>query len=215
MTKPTGRPRGRPRKHPGPEDAGGDRRSGSSGQNDHLFGDEEIANMDREIERLEAELREDAQAPLVWGEATADELAQKEQRRGVLPRLITAAKIKRLELRRAKLERETEALEAERAERHRVLEEAQVAEERAKERRLEAFNAWTFAHGAVITKQDHARRLKRELRELQGDDAPAPVQTKPEPPAPTRYAPLTDPRQVEAMRGFYVMTTDAGGDDGR
>jgi hypothetical protein len=61
MTKPTGRPRGRPRKHPRPEDsatapapatATEQREAGA-----HL--DEEIANMDREIERLEVVGRED------------------------------------------------------------------------------------------------------------------------------------------------------------
>jgi hypothetical protein len=210
MTRPTGRPRGRPRKHPRPEDALATLEAPTNP-------DEEIANMDREIERLEAELLEDVATPLRWDEitaATAEEITRKEQRRGVLPRLITAAKVKRGELRIMRLEAETAALEAARAERYRVLEEAQAAEQQAKERRLEAFGAWNLTHGEVLTRQDHARRLKRELRGLRGDDAPAPVQTTPEPPAPTRYAPLTDPRQVERMRGFYVMT-DAGGDDGR
>jgi len=83
-----------------------------------------------------------------------------------------------------RLEAETAALEAERAERYRVLAEAKAAELEAKERRQEAFNSWNGAHGAVLTKQDHARCLKRELRELKGNDAPAPGQTKPEPPRP-------------------------------
>jgi hypothetical protein len=75
--------------------------------------EEEIATLDREIRSLEAEL-EEQDAPLAWGEVDADELVRKEQRRSVLPRLITAAKIRRLELEKRRTEEELEPLRAER-----------------------------------------------------------------------------------------------------
>jgi hypothetical protein len=63
----------------------------------------ELAELDGKIEGMEAEV-EDAEAfPLVWDRitsTTADELAAQEQRRSIIPRLITAARIHRLELER-------------------------------------------------------------------------------------------------------------------
>ena len=70
---------------------------------------ETIEDLDASIKRMEAELAEGYGRPLSWEEVTsttAEELAAKEQRRSVLPRLITAAKVKRLELQRAKWEQE-------------------------------------------------------------------------------------------------------------
>src|SRR3712207_9505855 len=96
--------------------------------------EEEITTLDGEIEGMERELAEDATAPLSWDEVTsttAEEIAKEEQRRGVLPRLIQVAKVKRLELRIQRLEEEAEGLEAERAERHRALEKAKSADRKS------------------------------------------------------------------------------------
>ncbi len=104
-----------------------------------------VEDLDREISAMEAELAEGYGRPLTWDEvtsATAEEMAKKERRRGILPRLKAAAKVKRLELRISQLEEELEGLNAERAERHQALEKARAAEQRAKERRQEAHNAW-------------------------------------------------------------------------
>ena len=64
---------------------------------------EEEREMDGEIERLEAE-RAELMSPartLTWEEIQAGEdPGKRERRRGILPRLIVAAKVRRLELRR-------------------------------------------------------------------------------------------------------------------
>lgn len=73
---------------------------------------EEERTMDIEIERLEAELAEPARG-LTWEEVrggVSEELAERERRRLLLPRLIAAAKVKRLEVRRECLEAEAEPL---------------------------------------------------------------------------------------------------------
>ena len=63
--------------------------------------------MDEQIRNMEAELRQTEQ-PIVWGEGAAEELEARERRRAILPRLITAAKVKRAELR---IQREQQAAE--------------------------------------------------------------------------------------------------------
>ena len=106
--------------------------------------EEEIATLDEEIRSLEAELEEHA-APLVWGEVDAGELVRKEQRRGVLPRLITAAKIKRLELEKRRTEGELQPLYTEREEAHKKL-------ERATAKKLKAEECWRRGRpGAIHT----------------------------------------------------------------
>jgi predicted phage tail protein len=95
--------------------------------------DEQIAGMEAELGSLEGHGR-----PLPWDEVTsttAEEIAKKEQRRGILPRLITAAKAKRLELRIRHAAEELEGLSAERAGLYETLEKAKAAEQRARERR--------------------------------------------------------------------------------
>jgi hypothetical protein len=71
---------------------------------------ESVEDLDEQIQSMEAELAEGLGKPLTWEEVTsttAEEIACKEQRWGVLPRLIHAAKVRRLEL--EKLRREEEA----------------------------------------------------------------------------------------------------------
>jgi response regulator of citrate/malate metabolism len=130
---------------------------------------ETIEDLGASIERMEAELAEGYGKPLTWEEVTsttAEEVARKEQRRGILPRLIHAAKVRRIELEIARLEAEAEALGAVRGESHRKLEKAIDKENRAKEEREAARGAWATTLGAVQGLEQRIRRLKRELREL-------------------------------------------------
>ena len=65
----------------------------------------ELAALDGKIESMEAEVEDAEASPLVWDRitaTTAQELAATEQRRSILPRLILAARIKRLELERTR-----------------------------------------------------------------------------------------------------------------
>jgi hypothetical protein len=105
MTKPTGRPRGRGRMHPCPEDA--------PASTTATVEENEEAVIEVRISELEAELAalEGPPAPL-----TATDIAQgavtlvdkHEQRRTTIERLLTAYKIKRLEIRRSRYERALE-----------------------------------------------------------------------------------------------------------
>ena len=59
---------------------------------------ESVEDLDAEILEMEAELADGHGRPLSWDEVTAttpDEMARKEQRRRILPRLIHAAKGRR------------------------------------------------------------------------------------------------------------------------
>jgi hypothetical protein len=89
-----------------------------------------------------------------------------EQRRGVLPRLIQAAKIKRLELQLRDREREAEGL---REGLERLYEAFQAKEDelrQAKEARDAAHGQWAIRLSAVQGAEGRAERKARELDEL-------------------------------------------------
>jgi hypothetical protein len=133
--------------------------------------EEELVSLDREIESMEAELREEG-TPLSWDEitsSTADELARKEQRRGILPRLLKAARIKRLELRKRQYELQAEPLYAERVENYRKLERAIEKDRKAKEEREAALGAWNITHSALQGVERRIKDTERELSELRGE----------------------------------------------
>ena len=130
--------------------------------------DATIASMEAEAAHLEGPPPE-----IGWGELGAvgdkheQELEARERRRGILPRLITAAKIKRLELQRERWEQEIEPLKVERDKAYERFEaaEAKLAETQ-RERNL-ALGAWGHARGLIQSREDRIRAMKRELRELQ------------------------------------------------
>jgi hypothetical protein len=75
--------------------------------------EQQMAELDSEIAAPEAE-QETPPRVLSWSEideTMLGKLEAAERRRGILPRLITAAKVRRLELERAKYERAMEPLE--------------------------------------------------------------------------------------------------------
>ena len=60
--------------------------------------EEELRGVERDIEGMEREMAEGAASLLRWEEitsTTAEDLARKEQRRGILPRLLQAARVRR------------------------------------------------------------------------------------------------------------------------
>ena len=134
--------------------------------------EEEIASLDGEIESMERELAEEATAPLRWEEitsSTADELARKEQRRAILPRLITAAKVKRLELRKRQYELQAEPFYAERVQNYQKLEKAKDKEREAKEERQAALGAWSLTHSAIQGLEQRTKDIQRQIAELRGE----------------------------------------------
>ncbi len=133
---------------------------------------EEEREMDKEIERLEAE-RLELEGPasvLSWDQIqNGEDLDKRERRRGLLPRLITAAKVKRLELRRERYEAQIKPLEERQRAAHEQLEAATA-------KRLEAVeeeNAARFEYGdafsRIQSREMHIRAITREIRELKGE----------------------------------------------
>ncbi len=135
---------------------------------------EEEKKMDAEISRLEAEQQElnsPGQA-LTWKEIEAggaEDLERRERRRSIIPRLLAAAKIRRLEIRRERLERESEPL-------HKLREDAHERLEAATAKRLEAIKEedaarYEFADALAQTQgqEKRTKAIDRELRELRGE----------------------------------------------
>ena len=129
--------------------------------------EEEIAGLVKQIQEMERELAEES-APLVWGEAGADELLRKEQRRGVLPRLIMAARVRRLELLRRRTESELEPLYTQRAAAYEKLERATAKKIEAQEEELEARTAYSHPHTLIEKRERRLKDLDRQLGELRG-----------------------------------------------
>ncbi len=134
---------------------------------------QEERKMDEEIERLEAEARE-LEVParaLTWDEIQAgagEDLDKQERRRGILPRLIIAAKVKRLELRRERYERETEPLRKQREEAYARLEKAKAKRLQAEDEEKMALYEYSDAFQQVQGQEKRLKAVDREIRELRG-----------------------------------------------
>ncbi len=163
MTKPARHPRGRPRKHPPPaEDA-------PASTTATVEGNEE-AVIEERISELEAELTplEGPPAPL-----TATDIAQgavalvdkHEQRRTTIERLLTAFKIKRLEMRRSRYERELEPFVVAREAAGERLEELEAQRIALMEEMGKARAEWGDANTRAESKAHHIRRIEREVRD--------------------------------------------------
>jgi hypothetical protein len=132
----------------------------------------EMAALDKQIRDMEAELQEETSTALSWEEVTsttAENLARKEHRRAILPRLISAARIKRAELRIQRERRAAEPLEALRAEAFKEMEDAEARYFKAIEERNLARGRWSDTHGRL---EKIGRRIKdseREIAELKGE----------------------------------------------
>jgi hypothetical protein len=130
---------------------------------------EELVKLDAEIESMEAQL-EAGEKPLVWDEAgSVEEIAAEQHRLAILPRLITAAKIKRAELRIRRYEREAEPLEVQRTEAHEALERAQAKRFEVEEEIAAARQAWAYSHGRLQSLERRIKDAERELHELRGE----------------------------------------------
>ncbi len=130
--------------------------------------------MDKEIEALEQEARE-LEAParlLTWDEIKAgatEDLEKRERRRGLLPRLITAAKVKRLELARERYEQEAEPLRKLREEAYEKLEAARTKRLSAVEEENVARAHYGDAHMRIESRERRTQEIDKEIRELRGE----------------------------------------------
>ena len=172
-----------------------------------------IQHMDEEIARLEAERAELERPPqeIGWDELVAKsakyerELEARERRRGILPRLITAAKIKRLELQREQWEREIGPLEAERDAAYERIEAAEATLREARKEKGLAEGVWSDARWRIQSRRDRIQAIDREIRELKGETAPE----KPPATPPEEFVP--DLEKIEQIKQTF-KTSSVGGE---
>jgi hypothetical protein len=134
--------------------------------------DREIDALDQQIAALEAE---EAGLPPVptWDDLQSSgaiqELQEQTARRGVLPYLKRAAKIKRLELRLAKEESETAPLRELQEQTYERLEAAQSEKLRAEEALGSARAAHSDTTMRIQTRETRIRHISAEIQRLRGD----------------------------------------------
>jgi hypothetical protein len=130
---------------------------------------ESVEDLDEQIQSMEAELVEGYGRSLTWEEVTsttAEEIARKEQRRGVLPRLIHAAKVRRAELDKLHREKEAAPLREELEATYQAFQEQEDELRKAKEKRDAAHAEWSLTLSALQSAEERTRRTERELQEL-------------------------------------------------
>jgi chromosome segregation ATPase len=134
--------------------------------------EQQMAELDSEIAALEAE-QETPPRVLSWSEideTMLGKLEAAERRRGILPRLITAAKVRRLELERAKYERAMEPLEKQQLEACERSEKLRVKLHKLQE---ELNDAHQDHHDATWRLDGYRRRdgeIAREIAALRGEE---------------------------------------------
>jgi hypothetical protein len=130
---------------------------------------ESVEDLDARIAEMETELEEIPGTALSWDEVTsttADELAHREQRRGMLPKLIRAARVKRLELERHRCEEEAASLRQKVEATYQAFQEQEDQLRQAKEKRDAAHAEWALTLSALQSADERTKRTDRELREL-------------------------------------------------
>ena len=136
--------------------------------------EEDLARMDETIRTLEAEQveLENLPAPLTWDEIQAGattQLEAREARRGILPTLITAAKIKRLELERRKVEREMTPFEERLTSAYEKQEKALAKLHKAQEELNHARGDWHDVNLRLEKKQRRTKQINAEIQKLKGE----------------------------------------------
>jgi chromosome segregation ATPase len=111
-----------------------------------------LEDLDAKIQEMEAELEDGCGELLSWDEVTsttAEEIAASEQRRGILPRLIKAAKVKRLELEKRGHEERATSIGEERDAAYATFQEQEERLREAKAARDDAHDRWMVLLSAV------------------------------------------------------------------
>ncbi len=135
---------------------------------------EEEKKMDAEISRLEAE-RGELDSParaLTWDEiqaGAAEDLEKRERRRGILPTLLRAAKVRRLELRRERHRQEAEPFRKKREEAHERLQAATAKRLEAVEEENAARYDYGDANARVESRERRVKEAAREIKALRGE----------------------------------------------
>ncbi len=135
---------------------------------------EEEKRMDAEIEKLEAEERETndpARVP-TWNAIQAGavvDLEKRERRRGIIPTLITAAKVRRLEIRRERLEAELVPLREAQQEAYERMEAARTKRILAAEEENAARGPYSDATMRIEGRERRIKEADREIHALRGE----------------------------------------------
>ncbi len=129
----------------------------------------ELAELDGKIAGMVEEVEDAEASPLVWDQitsTTADELAATEQRRALLPRLITAARIHRLGLERTREVERVQPLREEAAKAHERLEKAIAARAAAEEQAGAARFEWNTVLSRLENRHRHIKELDTAIADL-------------------------------------------------
>ncbi len=135
---------------------------------------EEERKMDAEVERLEAEQRglDSPARVLTWDEiqtGAVEELEKRERRRGIVGLLITAAKVKRLQIRRERYESGAGPLTESRDEARERLQAATAKRLRAVEEEDAARYEYTDSQTRLDAIERRTKEIDREMRALRGE----------------------------------------------
>ncbi len=132
--------------------------------------DEKIVRLEVEAEELEGPAREPTWDELVSNSAKYErDLEARERRRSVLPRILHAAKLKRLELEKRQHVEHAESMQQTLEAKYEIFQEHEEKLRRAKEERDTAHAEWTLTLSALQSARDRARRTEREIAELKGE----------------------------------------------
>ncbi len=167
MTNPTGRPRGRSRKNPLPEEAAPANTTATVERDEEQVIEDRISELEHELEALEG-----PPPPLTLTDIAQGAVAlvdKHEQRRTTIERLLSAFRIKRLELRRARYEREIEPHAAAREAAGERLQELEAQRIKLQEEINQTRATWGDANTRAESKAHHIRRIDREIRELRSE----------------------------------------------
>ncbi len=132
--------------------------------------DEKIARLEAEAAELEGPAREPTWDELVANSAKYErELEARERRRSVLPRILHAAKLKRLELEKRQHIEHTESVQQTLEANYEIFQEHEEKLRLAKEERDAAHAEWTLTLSALQSARDRVRRTEKEIAQLKGE----------------------------------------------
>jgi hypothetical protein len=130
----------------------------------------DIDELDRQVAELEAE-KAGLPTPVSWDElqeaGALQRVEETERRRGIIPRLLDAAKVKRLQLELERLERRLEPIAEEQAQAYKELEETRLQVLELQEKQGRAQHAYSHATMRRQKVEGEQRRVRQQLREIQ------------------------------------------------
>jgi DNA repair exonuclease SbcCD ATPase subunit len=135
--------------------------------------DKDLEEIDRQVAALEAE-KAGMPAPVTWDElqeaGTLRQVEQAELRRGVIPRMLRAARVKRLQLELERLEKRLAPIIKEQEESYERREELKAQIQELEALHGQAQGAWSHASMRRDTIEREQRSVRKQLRELEGEN---------------------------------------------